>query len=189
MKEKFKKIIYFLLIIAVAFVISIPLLNKELDVHFDDGIQHIARAYSTSLAVENGESTKVLSNLINGYGYSWDLFYGPLTTIIMVLINFIIKNFVITYKITLFVCLLLSGITMYMYVKRITENKNTACLSAVLYMTMPYHLNDMYIRNSLGEFASFIFIPLVFFGLYNIFHKDKKDYWFVIGTVRTYFNS
>ena len=189
MKEKLKKIIYYIIILVVALFISIPLLNKHLDVYFDDGIQHIARAYSAALSLENGESTMVHSNLMNGYGYSWNFFYGALSTWGILLFNFIVKNYVIAYKLVLLVCLLLSGISMYKFVKRITENKNTACLSAVLYMTMPYHLNDMYIRNALGEFISFIFIPLVFLGLYNIFHKDKNDYYLLIGTVRTYFNT
>lgn len=189
MKEKIKKIIYYILIVVVAIFISIPLLNKHLDVYFDDGIQHIARAYSVSLSLEKGESTIVLSNLINGYGYSWDLFYGALSTWGILLFNFFVKNYVVAYKLLLFTGSILSGITMYIFVKRITENKNTACLASVLYMTMPYHLNDMYIRNALGEFLSFVFIPLVFLGLYNIFHKDKKDYFLLIGTVRTYFNT
>lgn len=189
MKEKIKKIIYYIIIVVVALFISIPLLDKHLDVYFDDGIQHIARAYSVSLSLEKGESTMVLSNLMNGYGYSWDLFYGALSTWGILLFNFFVKNYVVAYKLLLLASLLLSGITMYKFVKRITENRNTACLAGVLYMTMPYHLNDMYIRNALGEFISFIFIPLVFLGLYNLFHKDKKDYFLLIGTVRTYFNT
>ena len=51
-------------------------------------------------------------------------------------------------------------------------------------MTMPYHLNDMYIRNSIGETLSFIFIPLVFLGLYNLFNKEKNDWLLCIGAVR-----
>ena len=65
-------------------------------------------------------------------------------------------------------------------------------LAAILYMLMPYHLNDMYIRNALGEFLSYIFIPLVFLGLYKIFQKEKGIWILCVGTVRfdfdTYFN-
>jgi uncharacterized membrane protein YfhO len=49
---------------------------------------------------------------------------------------------------------------------------------------MPYHLNDMYIRNALGEFLSFIFIPLVFLGLYNLLNKEKREWLLIVGAVR-----
>ena len=57
-------------------------------------------------------------------------------------------------------------------------------LSAILYMIMPYHLTDMYIRNAIGEFLSYIFVPLVFLGLYKIFQKEKEEWILCIGVVR-----
>lgn len=81
---------------------------------------------------------------------------------------------------------------MYWFATKLIKNKILATLIAVLYMTMPYHLTDMYIRNAIGEFLSYIFIPLVFLGLYNLFQKEKGDWFLCIGTVRivsyTYFN-
>lgn len=76
------------------------------------------------------------------------------------------------------------GFTMYLFVSKLSKNKYVGTLSAVLYMTMPYHLNDMYIRNSIGETLSFIFIPLVFLGFYNLFNKEKNDWLLCIGAVR-----
>lgn len=183
LKDILKNFIPYSILIIVALILCIPLFSKYLDVYFDDGIQHIARAYSTHMSIENGESTKVLSNLTNGYGYSWDLFYGPLSTIGLLLTNFIMSSWVNAYKLFIFICLILSGITMYKWVYKMTDDKNVAGLAGVLYMSMPYHLTDMYIRNALGEYVSFIFFPLIFLGMYNIFNKDKKDYWLVVGAV------
>ena len=73
---------------------------------------------------------------------------------------------------------------MYICVNSITKNKAIACISATLYMLMPYHLNDMYIRNALGEFLSYIFIPLVFAGVYRLLNKEKNSFLLCIGTVR-----
>ena len=64
---------------------------------------------------------------------------------------------------------------MYSFVSKLTHNKVTGTLSAILYITMPYHLTDMYIRNAIGEFLSYIFIPLVFLGLYKLFQKEKGE--------------
>lgn len=81
---------------------------------------------------------------------------------------------------------------MYCFVTRLTKSKEIGTLTAILYMLMPYHLNDMYIRNALGEFLSFIFIPLIFLGVYKIFQKEKGIWILCVGTVRfdfdTYFN-
>ena len=81
---------------------------------------------------------------------------------------------------------------MYCFVSKIAKNKITGTLAGVLYMLMPYHLNDMYIRNALGEFLSYIFIPLVFLGIYKLFQKEKGEWILSIGAVRintyTYFN-
>lgn len=74
---------------------------------------------------------------------------------------------------------------MYYFAKKITDDRNVGVLAGVLYMVMPYHLTDMYIRGSLGEFLSFIFIPIVFLGLYHLFHEEKRDWLLVIGAVRT----
>ena len=56
-------------------------------------------------------------------------------------------------------------------------------------MLMPYHLNDMYIRNALGEFLSYIFIPLVFLGLYKILQKEKGSWILCVGAVRLDFDA
>ena len=81
---------------------------------------------------------------------------------------------------------------MYAFASRITKNKMIGTLSAVLYMIMPYHLTDMYIRNAIGEFLSYIFVPLVFLGLYKIFQKEKGEWILCIGAARfniyTYIN-
>lgn len=81
---------------------------------------------------------------------------------------------------------------MYWFVNKLTKSKEVGALAAILYMLMPYHLNDMYIRNALGEFLSYIFIPLVFLGLYKIFEKEKGSWILCIGAIRsnfdTYFN-
>ncbi len=50
-------------------------------------------------------------------------------------------------------------------------------------MMAPYHLTDLYVRNAIAEFASFMFIPLVFLGLYNIIKKEGKTWYLSIGAI------
>lgn len=108
MKEKLKKYKYIPIILVVAIILSIPLFSKDLDVYYDDGIQHIARAYATYLSIINGEHTEVLSSLANGFGYSWNLFYGNFSTILILIGKCITTTFIGGYKFTLFIGLFLS---------------------------------------------------------------------------------
>ena len=108
MKDKIKKYKYIFIILVVASIESIPLFSKDLDVYYADGIQHIARAYATYLSIINGEHTEVLSSLANGFGYSWDLFYGNFSTILILIGKCITTTFIGGYKFTLFLGLFLS---------------------------------------------------------------------------------
>ena len=108
MKEKIKKYKYIFIILVVSIIASIPLLKKDLNVYYDDGIQHIARSYATYLSIVNGEHTEVLSSLTNGFGYSWDLFYGNFSTIFILIGQYITTTFIGGYKFTLFIGLFLS---------------------------------------------------------------------------------
>lgn len=181
---KYRNLIDILIILLVALLIGIPLFNSKVSVYYDDGIQHIARAFGTSEAFkENFWFPNIISSFSNGYGYSWNLFYGPLSIYGICLINLIINNFVISYKIFALIAMFLSGVTMYKFVKEISGNNDVGLLASILYMSFPYHLTDLYTRNALGEYISFIFIPLVFLGLYRMFFSEKKSFPLAIGTI------
>ena len=183
MKEKIlanRKLIDLLVIALIGLIFCIPMLGN-LDVYKDDGIQHIARAYGTREQLKQTILPNVISSFTNGFGYSWNLFYGPLTPYAIVLISFLTGNFINAYKIFTMLCFILSGFTMYKFMYSLTKNNNVSILAAILYMTFPYHLTDLYIRNALGEFTSFVFMPLVFSGLYNLFYTTEKNHDLTIG--------
>lgn len=183
MKEKIlanRKLIDLLVIALIGLIFCIPMLGN-LDVYKDDGIQHIARAYGTREQLKQTILPNVISSFTNGFGYSWNLFYGPITPYAIVLISFLTGNFINAYKIFTMLCFILSGFTMYKFMHSLTKNNNVSILAAILYMTFPYHLTDLYIRNALGEFTSFVFMPLVFSGLYNLFYTTEKNHDLTIG--------
>ena len=108
MKDILRKYRNMIMILLVSIIVSIPLFMKDLAVYYDDGIQHIARAYATYLSIINGEHTEVLSSLANGFGYSWDLFYGNFSTILILIGKCTTTTFIGGYKFTLFIGLFLS---------------------------------------------------------------------------------
>ena len=111
MKEKLLKNIKLLdkiILILVGFFLCIPLLSSNTNVYADDGIQHIARAFGTLNSIaEDGLYPNIISSFSNNFGYSWTLFYGPFSTYGIIIVNFIIRNFIISYKIFALICLII----------------------------------------------------------------------------------
>lgn len=177
-----KEIINYILIIIASIIISIPLANKSLNIYRDDGIQHICRIIGTEQTLADKQFLPmIMSNLCNNFGYSWNIFYSPLTAYMSVMFRIFNFSYVNCLKLCMFVIVLLSGLTMYKLTLRITKNKKLATLASIIYILAPYRITDMYIRTALAELASFIFIPIVFEGLYIIVNEEKKSYKLALG--------
>lgn len=177
-----KEIINYILIIIASIIISIPLANKSLNIYRDDGIQHICRIIGTEQTLADKQFLPmIMSNLCNNFGYSWNIFYSPLTAYMSVVLRIFNFSYVNCLKLCMFVIVLLSGLTMYKLTLRITKNKKLATLASIIYILAPYRITDMYIRTALAELASFIFIPIVFEGLYIILNEEKKSYKLALG--------
>lgn len=181
---KNKNLVNILILFAVTLIVCLPMFSSHLSIYTDDGIQHIARAFGTFEAIKNGSFLgNVIPKFANNFGYSWNIFYGTVTTFGIIFFKILTGSYIVGYKVFCFFCLLLSGITMYFFAKKVSENHNVAVLAGSLYIIAPYHLTDLYVRNALGEFASFALIPIIFLGLYNLFRNENRDWLFTIGSV------
>lgn len=183
MKRKFidKKIIFILVIVLLT---CIPLLKNNIDILRDDGIQHVYRILgNTETLKQFSLFPVVMSEFCNGFGYSWNLFYSPFTAYVPLVFKIFTSSNIICLKLFMICMMFLSGITMYKFVQKITENNKIAIIASIFYMLFPYHLTDMYARVAIAELASFVFIPMVFLGMYNIIDKNEKDYILAIGTI------
>ena len=138
-----------------------------------------------------------------GFGYALNIFYGVLTTYIPILISLITGSGILALKIFTLITVILSGITMYDFVLELVEDTNLklnpkekiiacnnlkiiALLASLIYIAAPYKLTDIYARTAVGEYTAFIFIPLVFRGLYKLINDKKKaNLYIIIGAVRT----
>mgnify|MGYP005780715879 CR=1 FL=1 len=170
-----KKIIDYIIILIFALIVSIPLASSEFDIYKDDGIQHIARLMGTYQTITEGEFPPVImSNFCNEFGYSWNIFYSPLTAYLPLLFRIFTNSFELILKLFIVLLSFLTGIAMYEFVNRVAKNRYVALLAAVLYMFTPYRLTDIYMRVAISELASFIFLPITFLGMYNIFNSETR---------------
>ena len=173
MKNKIKD---YIIIFVISVIISIPLLTSNFDIYADDGIQHIARLMGTYQTITEGEFPPVImSNFCNGFGYSWNIFYSPITAFVPLIFSLITNSFELMLKLFMILVTFLSGIAMYEFVKKVTKNKYAGILAAIIYILAPYRLTDMYMRIAIAELTSFIFLPIVFHGMYNIFNSEEKS--------------
>lgn len=165
----------------IALLLAMPIFDSNNDVFFDDGSQHLMRAYGTYQSILQNGSGNVISDFTNGFGYSWNLFYGPLSTGTVIICSIILGGFNIGFKVVMLLILFLAGSFMYKFLYELTEQRNTAYLGAIIYITSPYFFTDLYIRHALGELGAFVFIPMVFLGLYNLFHTENNHYYLIFG--------
>lgn len=191
MKNKFKKYKPYLIILIVAIIVSIPLLFKNLNIYQDDGVQHVCRLIRTWQTLSQKQFLPmIMSGELNNFGYSWNLFYSPLTAFLPLLLKIFNLNFETILKVFLFLVTYLSGFTMYKCVLKLLQKQkidneetksNIAILAAIFYIFAPYRLTDMYIRMAVAELTSFIFLPMIFEGLYIILNENKRSYLLAVG--------
>lgn len=145
----------------------------------DDMLFHFRRFESLMIAIKNGSFPIYLDfDAFEGYGYGTKWFYSDLILLPFAYLANLI-GFVLSYKIMWFVMTILCGIFTYKMINRIYNNTTAAKLGALLYTFSSYRLQDIFQRGALGEALSFTFIPIVFYGLYEIIKGDYRK-WYII---------
>ncbi len=182
---KDKNKLSYIIIFFVAIFVCIPMCSPKMDIAGDDGIQHICRLIGTYDTMKEGKIFPVIfDNFCNGFGYSWNLFYSPITAYAPLIFRLVTSSFVTILKLTMFSTIFLSGIFSFKLANKIFRNHKVAILTAILYMSAPYHLTDLYSRKALAELASFVFLPIVFSGMYDlVYKKNKKPYALILGAI------
>lgn len=132
----------------VTLILSIPMFASHYDIYLDDGSQHLMRAYGTYQSMKQNGNGTILSNFVNGFGYSWNLFYGPLSTYFIMITSFLFGGFNLGFKLTMCLIIFLAGCLMYKFINEMTDSRNTGLLAGILYMISPYFFTDIYIRHA-----------------------------------------
>ncbi len=196
-----------LFIILVSIIASIPMFDSDFNMQFDDGVQHICRLIGTEQSIKEGQLIPlIMSNFCNNFGYSWNMFYSPLTSYIPLIFRLITSSYEMCLKLFIMLVSVASGFAMYFFMKKFLKGKSNfnstkedetkgkrlnkldenkiemiSILASILYILLPYRLNDMYLRIAIAELTSFIFLPIVFNGLYSIINLKEKSYLLIIG--------
>lgn len=192
--NKKKYLIMFFILTLICLFLYYPYMQNYVNI-IDDMSFHMNRIKCLADNLRAGEILpSIYGSAMNGYGYANGLFYPDLFLYIPATLVALNMNLVLSYRI--FICLIniVTGITAFLSIKNILKIKKiknikkendkglfsycekVALLSSIIYLTFPYRLVDIYVRGAIGEILSFIFIPIVIWGVYEIFEKEDGNY-------------
>lgn len=173
------KIIHYIIIFLAAMIAGIPLINLRI-YGTDDGFIHILRIMGVDEILKNGIFLPyICPRYCEGFGYAINLFYPPIVTYGPLIFKMFTSSYCDCLKIYSFFTIFISGITMYKLVYEITKKRVISLFSAIIYIFIPYRLESIYNRFAIGEFSTFMFLPLLFLGLYNLFDGDGKKHYYI----------
>ncbi|MEK9178506.1 MAG: 6-pyruvoyl-tetrahydropterin synthase-related protein [Patescibacteria group bacterium] len=151
-----------------------------------DGIDHVARIANFYQNLSEGNLIpRWAGNLNWGYGHPVLMFLYPLPSYFASFFHFLGFSFIDSVKLVFAVSFILSGFTMYLWVREFL-GKEAGVASSVLYLFAPYRFVDLYVRGAIGEHVAFIFPPLVLYFLLKLSKTklnffDKKFFLLITG--------
>ncbi len=95
-----------------------------------------------------------------GYGYPFFNIYGPLSHFLAeLLLHFLHVDHVTAIESIFVLSIVGSATSMYLYI-RSWQGRNAALVAALVYVYIPYHLLNLYVRANLAESMAFVWLPL-----------------------------
>jgi len=107
-----------------------------------------------------------------GYGYPTFVLYPPLAYYGAELVHLLGATTVAAIKWTWALDTIGAGLAMYAYARHVM-GRQRGLLAAVVYVYVPYHLADIYVRAALAEYSAFVWMPLVLLAFHQLVEKGS----------------
>lgn len=174
---------YYILLISVLSVFVIQACFPENRLYYGpDSSFHYARIEALLESLKDGRFPVYIDyTRANGYGYGAKLFYSDLILLPVALLTFIF-DLSVSFKIYLFFIFLLSGHFTYQAIHKLFKSNYISLIASLLITFSHYKLYSLSYRGALGEILSYVFIPIVVIGTYELIKGNyKKWYIFSLG--------
>lgn len=175
---KNKKNIHRLKILSILFagslIFIIPFMYMNLQIHGDYKFQ-LNRFYG----LHSYFKSPVNFETFHHYGKAVHLFYPPITMFPFSVFNFLTHRFELSLKLFALLITFLSMVITYYSVNKITFNSKVAILCSFLYVFSTYNMASIYARLAVGEWISYMLLPLLYLGIHELFFS-KKCRWTLI---------
>jgi uncharacterized membrane protein len=171
----FWKYRYYLLVFFVSLFPLVPFFITSDLVHTSDGLVHIPRIAAFFKSLLDGQFPVRWAGDLN-YGYGMPIFSFMYQLPYLISSLFIALGFglVSSFKLTLAISFIFSGVFMYLFAKEFFKDEKKAFLVTLLYQFAPFHLVELIVRGSFGELFTYTFLPLV---LYGVVRLERKYTW------------
>lgn len=118
----------------------------------------------------------------NGAGYASYMAYPDILLFIPALLRVCGFSMGTSMSLFLIICSVICYVLMFICARKISESGTCGTIAAVIYSLSQYRIDNMFSRFAMGESLSFIFWPIIIYGLYDMaFDKFKKPYLLGIG--------
>ncbi len=135
---------------------------------------HLARIGALAAELEKGQfPVRMLSTMLNGYGYPTPLYYCDLLLYFSALLYNAMVPLMTCYQAYVLLVNAATCLTAYLCFSRMTGQKTIGVAFAALYTLSPQRLMTLYIRAAVGEYSAMIFLPLIMWGLWNLYHRRE----------------
>ena len=133
-----------------------------------DGLFHVYRLAALDGAVRAGVPyPRWFPSFAFGYGQPVLNFYGPLAYYWGLPFTLIGVDAVPALKLIFATGLVASALAMYLFA-RLHLQRLPSLVAAVVYVYLPYHLVDLYVRGAVAEFVAFVWFPLVLWAFHRL---------------------
>lgn len=137
---------------------------------------HYLRTEALAYKIREGELfTGGIDYLFNnGAGYASSAAYPELMLFIPAVLRVLGVGIGNSMSIYMIICAMLTYFTMFLCVKKISGSPVCASFASAMFMLTYYRMDNIYTRFALGEIQSFIFWPLIIYGIYDLINDDFK---------------
>lgn len=165
---------HYLIVVAISFLpLLIIIISPDL-FHTHDGLVHLPRMAAYYKALAGGQILPKWASDLN-YGYGMPLFNFIYHTPYLISALFIRLglSLVGSFKIVMILSFLFSGITMFAFTRDLFGDTKKAFLVTIFYQFAPFRLVELLVRGSFGEMYTYVFLPLVLYGLTKVIKKPS----------------
>jgi hypothetical protein len=107
-----------------------------------------------------------------GYGYPLFNIYGPLAFYLAEGFHLLGLDLLWAIKMVFATSFVLSGLAMYLFVRRLM-GRWAGLVAGLVYVYVPYHIGDIYVRGAFAESVALVFFPLILWSFYEVVEQPR----------------
>ena len=168
----------FLCLAGISILASLPFLSGFSVVTSDDLKFHLVRIANVARALQEGQfPVRILTDMLNGYGYATPLYYCDLFLYLPAALYNCMLPLQLCYQIYVILVTVLTTWVCYYTLRKIGGRTDSCLVCTALYTLSAYRLNNVLQRAAVGEYTAMLFLPLVLWGVVSLYTRQKPRLW------------